>query len=184
MSTAKIGKKIMDFRRLKGITIRDFSEMTGLSTSLISQLERGMGNPSLNALEAIADALGIPMFSLFMGEIDNASLILRREERKKVFDSDSKHILYDILTPSPIKSSLDLLLMNLTPKAETAGGFSTHAGEEIAFILEGEVFIMLEDEKFLLREGDTARILPTTRHKFINETDKEIKVLFVRSSPI
>jgi transcriptional regulator with XRE-family HTH domain len=184
MRTEKIGKKIMEFRRLKSITIRDFSEMTGLSTSLISQLERGMGNPSLSALEAIADALGLPMFALFMGQIDNASLILRKEDRKKVFDSDSKHVLYDILTPSPLKSSLELLIMNLTPKSETAGDFTAHAVEEIAFVLEGEVFIMLEEDRFLLREGDSARILPTMRHKFINETDREIKVLFVRSSPI
>jgi len=184
MKKVEIGKKIILFRTANKLTIRDFSEMTGLSTSLISQLERGMGNPSFSALEAIADALGIPMFALFMGEIDNSSLILRKEDRKKVFDSGSSHVLYDILTPSPIKSSLDILIMNLTPKTETAGDFTTHAVEEIAFVLEGEVFIMLEDERFLLNEGDSARILPTMRHKFINETDREIKVLFVRSSPI
>lgn len=184
MENAKIGKKIIIFRNSNKLTIRDFSNMTGLSTSLISQLERGMGNPSLSALEAIADALGIPMFALFTGEIDNSTLILRKKDRKKVFDSDNKHILYDILTPSPIKSSLDLLIMNLKPKSETAGDFTSHAVEEIAFVLEGEVFILLEDDKFLLHEGDSARILPTMRHKFVNETDNEIKVLFVRSSPI
>lgn len=184
MKDIKIGKKIVEYRRLKGITIRNFADLTGLSTSLISQLERDMGNPSLSALQSIASALNIPLFALFMGQIDNASLILRKRDRKKIYDPDHKHVLYDILTPSPLKSNLEIITMNLKSKSETFGGFSQHEGEEIAYILDGEVYIIYEDEEFLLHEGDTARILPTQRHRFRNDSNKDVNVLFVRSNPI
>ena len=55
--------------------------------------------------------------------------------------------------------------------------------EEIAFVLEGEVSIIFEDKEFLLREGDTIRILPNRCHKFRNDMDKDVKVLFIKSKP-
>ena len=53
----------------------------------------------------------------------------------------------------------------------------------MAFILEGEVSIIFENEEFLLREGDTIRILPNRGHKFRNDMDKDVKVLFIKSKP-
>jgi len=181
MGDIKIGKKIIEYRRAKDLTIRDFAQLTGLSSSLLSQLEREMGNPSLSALKSISAALEIPLSILFTEEIDNESLILRKEDRKKIYDPDEKHILYDILTPSPLKSNVELLLLNLKSNSETYGGFSQHEGEEIAYVLEGEAYIEFQNEEFLLFEGDTVRILPNRKHKFRNITNNDIKVLFVKS---
>jgi transcriptional regulator with XRE-family HTH domain len=183
MGDIKIGKKIIEYRRSNGLTLRDFAELTGLSTSLISQLERDIANPTLSALKSIASALKIPLFSLFTEELDNDSLILRKEDRKKIYNPNEEHVLYDVLTPSPLKSNIELLLMNLKSHSETYGGFSKHEGEEIAFVLDGETYIVFEDEEFLLYEGDTARILPNRKHKFKNTTDKDVKVLFIKSNP-
>ncbi|TGE32988.1 cupin domain-containing protein [Desulfosporosinus sp. Sb-LF] len=181
MGDMKIGKRIIEHRRAKSLTIRDFAELTGLSSSLLSQLERDMGNPTLSALKSISSVLGIPLSALFIEEIDNESLILRKEDRKKIYNPDEKHIIYDVLTPNPLKSNVELLLMNLKSNSETYGGFSQHEGEEIAYVLEGETYIEFQNEEFLLFEGDTVRILSNRRHKFRNPTNKDIKVLFIKS---
>ena len=182
MENLKIGKKISEYRRVHNLTIKEFSELTNLSSALLSQLERGMGNPSLSALQSIASALNVSLSSLFEEDVTNESLILRREDRKTIYNPDQKHVLYDVLTPSPINSTVELLLMNLS--ANTYGNYSTHIEEELAFILEGEVYIIFNDEEeFLLREGDTIRILPNREHKFRNSTDKDVKVLFIKSKP-
>lgn len=184
MENLKIGKKISEYRRVNNLTIKEFSELTNLSSALLSQLERGMGNPSLSALQSISSALNVSLSSLFEEDVTNESLILRREDRKTIYNPDQKHVLYDVLTPSPINSSVELLLMNLSENSNTYGNYSTHIEEELAFILEGEVYIIFNDEEeFLLREGDTIRILPNREHKFRNSTDKDVKVLFIKSKP-
>lgn len=183
MENYKIGNKINEYRRIHNLTIKEFSEQTNLSAGLISQLERGMGNPSLSALQSIASALNISLSSLFEEDVTNESLILRKEDRSTIYNPDQKHVLYDVLTPSPLNSSVELLLMNLSANSVTYGDFSTHVEEELAFILEGEVSILFENEEFLLREGDTIRILPNRGHKFKNNTNKDIKVLFIKSKP-
>ena len=65
MTENQIGKKINQFRKEKGLTIKDFSEMSGISTALVSQLERGIGNPTLSVLRQICLTLETSMSSLF-----------------------------------------------------------------------------------------------------------------------
>ena len=61
MENLKIGKKISEYRRVNNLTIKEFSELTNLSSALLSQLERGMGNPSLSALQSISSALNMSL---------------------------------------------------------------------------------------------------------------------------
>ena len=183
MEKLTIGNKIQEYRKIHNMTIKEFSQKTNLSSGLISQLERGMGNPSLSALQSIANALDIRLSSLLEEEVSNESLILRKEDRSTIYNPDQKHILYDVLTPSPLNSNVELLLMSLSANSMTYGSFSKHVEEELAFVLEGEVSIIFENEEFLLREGDTIRILPNRGHKFRNNMDKDIKVLFIKSKP-
>ena len=50
MTENRIGKKINQFRKEKKLTIKEFSDLSGISTALVSQLERGIGNPTLSVL--------------------------------------------------------------------------------------------------------------------------------------
>ena len=61
MVESRIGRRIRRYRKDKNLTIRQFSEISGVSTALVSQLERGIGNPSLSVLKLISGTLGIPL---------------------------------------------------------------------------------------------------------------------------
>ena len=171
MTENRIGKKINQFRKEKKLTIKEFSDLSGISTALVSQLERGIGNPTLSVLRQVCRTLEISMSSLFFEEIDNASLICRSSERERIYN----------LTPGPLKSNVGLLLMSLNPHSETNEGFSQHFEEEIAYLVEGNATIVFEDEAFELRQGDTVRILPSRKHKLRNDTAKPVQVMFIKS---
>lgn len=181
MTENRIGKKINQFRKEKHLTIKEFSEMSGISTALVSQLERGIGNPSLSVLRLICKTLEISMSSLFFEEIDNASLICRAAQRERIHNPNEKNSVYFNLTPGPLKSNVGLLLMTLNPHSETNEGFSQHFEEEIAYIVEGEATIVFEEEEFLLHKGDTVRILPSRKHKLRNSSPRAVQVMFIKS---
>lgn len=48
-----IGRKIKTFRNRYGMTIQEMAEQSGVSSSLLSQMERGIGNPTISVLEAV-----------------------------------------------------------------------------------------------------------------------------------
>ncbi len=60
-------------RFLAGMTQKDLAEKTGLYQADISKLERGIGNPSINTLERIAEGLGMELFIDFRYPAENVS---------------------------------------------------------------------------------------------------------------
>ncbi len=59
-----LGAFIRAHRSTAGLSLRDLAERTRVSNAYLSQVERGLHEPSITVLRAIADALGIPLESL------------------------------------------------------------------------------------------------------------------------
>ncbi|MDQ7094645.1 XRE family transcriptional regulator [Desulfosporosinus sp. PR] len=180
MSCHRLGQTVMSYRKKKGMTIREFADYAGISTSLISQIERGQANPSLNVLELIARALNVPLYTLFINEIDPQALISKKRDRQKVYRENSDHIVYDILTPDFLKAHIELLMMDLNAHASTTEGHYSHTNkEEIAVVMKGEAYVELEGVEYFLDEGDVVRIPPNVNHRFINKGNQANHILFV-----
>lgn len=180
MKNTRIGEKIAEYRRKNGLTLRDFAKQTNLSTALLSQLERNIGNPTLSILSTLAEAMGISVSELVEQKVENAKMILRKEQRKTIVMYQGQ-TMYDVLACDTCHANLELLLMTLEGKSWTSNGYTQHTQEEeVAYVLQGEVTIDLEGETFVLGEEDTIRILPGRKHKLYNHTDTEVKVLFVK----
>ncbi len=54
-----LGRNVRRVREARGLTQEDLEGMTGLRRSYISDLERGVRNPTIRALARIAEALQI-----------------------------------------------------------------------------------------------------------------------------
>lgn len=65
--TETIGKRLRARRMEKSLTIAQVAESAGLSLPYVSNLERGLGNPTLEALTALAQALEVSL-SLLVGD--------------------------------------------------------------------------------------------------------------------
>ncbi|WP_432356030.1 helix-turn-helix domain-containing protein [Sporosarcina sp. A2] len=180
MNNHRLGQTVLQYRRKIGMTIREFSDYAGISTSLISQIERGQANPSLSVLELIAQALNVPLFTLFINDIDIDSLISRKKDRKKVYRENNDHIVYDVLTPDFMKARIELLIMDLNAQASTTESHFSHDDkEEIAVVMKGQAYVELEGTEYLLNEGDVVRIPQNVKHRFLNKTDEPNHILFV-----
>ena len=180
MYSRHLGQTLLHYRKKRGMTIREFSQYAGISTSLISQMERGQANPSLQVLELLAKALQVPLYTLFINDIDPATLISRKKDRKQVYRENKDHIVYDVLTPDFMKAHIDLLMMELKAHGSTTQSEYSHSDkEELAVIMKGEAAVVLEGEEYLLEEGDVVRIPPNMKHHFFNPSQKACHVLFV-----
>ena len=181
----RLGQTLINYRKREGLTIRQFAEQSGISASLISQIERGQANPSLSVLELLAQALNVPLYTLFVNEINYEQLISRKKNRKKIYRQDSNHIVNDVLTPDFMKTHIKLLLMELNPHTSTTDGQNVHSDEEeIAVITQGHVVVDLDGNQFDLDEGDVVRIPPNVRHHFENRSGELVQALFVLTPAI
>ncbi len=61
---ARLGAVIRASRTQAGLSLRVLAERTGVSNAYLSQIERGLHEPSLSVLRAVARALGVPLEAL------------------------------------------------------------------------------------------------------------------------
>src|SRR5688572_15110767 len=70
-----LGAFIRARRTTTGLSLRELAELTNVSNAYLSQLERGLHEPSITVLKSIAGALGLPLQSLLAraGVLDDAA---------------------------------------------------------------------------------------------------------------
>ena len=95
MSDINIGEKIAQYRKRKGLSIRELAKLANVTPSLLSQIERGLANPSVNSLKSIANALSTPLFTFFTSEVVKEDLIVRGDNRKKVILPGEDNVIYE-----------------------------------------------------------------------------------------
>ena len=61
----RFGQCVRDLRDEAGLTQTEFAELCGFYQTYLSRVENGRANPTLNAMEVIANALGLTVFELF-----------------------------------------------------------------------------------------------------------------------
>lgn len=64
----RFGQRVKELRQASGLSQEAFADRCGFARSYMSRIERGGANPSLDAVQVLADALGIEVFRLFMAD--------------------------------------------------------------------------------------------------------------------
>lgn len=74
MNDLNLGEKIAEVRKKQNLSIRDLAKLADVTPSLLSQIERGLANPSVNSLKSIASSLNVTLFTFFVSEVDKKKL--------------------------------------------------------------------------------------------------------------
>jgi transcriptional regulator with XRE-family HTH domain len=177
----ELGERIAKVRASQKMTLRQLADKVSLSSSLLSQIEKGRVNPSLATLRAIALALNVPLFSFFLEEITTDDLIVRAGTGKKILFPDV-NLEYSLLTPD-LSGTIEMALMKLPPHSQSSNDLFAHTGEEVAYVSAGELVLHLGVNAVLLHTGDSVKIPPGTQHKWENQTNAEAILIFAVTPP-
>jgi transcriptional regulator with XRE-family HTH domain len=157
-----LGKAIRSLRRKQGRTLTDVAKQAGISTSLLSQVENGLVDPSLDSLRDIAEALGTAPFKLLAARpLD--SRIVRADDRRLLSLPGSDVELW-LLSPS-MDEPFEVVQWTLKDGGVTSRERRGHPGVEGMLILKGLVEIEVGDEKIELGAGDFLTIDASTPHR-------------------
>ncbi|MBI5907018.1 MAG: helix-turn-helix transcriptional regulator [Burkholderiales bacterium] len=61
----RFGQRVRELRKASGLSQEAFADKCGFARSYMSRIERGAENPSLDAIQTLADALRVPVSKLF-----------------------------------------------------------------------------------------------------------------------
>ena len=147
-----LGQRLKKRRSELGFSLRELAGQTDLTAAFLSQVERGVSNPSLNSLQSIAGALGVPLL-YFLEEKEDRSPVVRKNERAQI-DLDESNISYEMLSPD-LLGKFEAIQGTLKPCAENIVRKLPVETEELILVLKGSLFVGLVDGEFILNAGDT-----------------------------
>lgn len=179
MENIDIGKKVKKYRKAKGWSSRELARIAEITPSMLSQIERGLANPSIQTLKVLAKALDVPTFSFLLEQSNTEDLIVRSNDCKKMV---VENLLYELLSPD-FTGTLATAIMNVPPNTSSSEKLLEHKGEEVAVVLEGKIKVFLNDGEYILESGDSVKIPAYMKHKWENNTDKNVSILFSVTPP-
>ena len=186
-----IGRNIRYYREQINLTAKEMANRMNVSPSTISKIENDRISPSMEMLQKIAEVINIPVGQLFIeGEIENIpSLntlskvnIVRKNHRRKLilYNSD---IEYMLLSPS-FHGRTELAIMELKPGQNSGTPKHHPIGEEFILILKGSLHIYINDEEYLLEEGDSMTFDATFMHQYSNTSDQNTVIISGNTPPV
>ena len=178
----RLGRAIRAARRGR-YTVQQLADAAGVSAGLISQLERGIGNPSFKTLQAIAAALDLRIGDLVEAATveETRPMVVRRHERARLQVYNGGPV-YELLTPN-LKGKLEVLETSLPPGFSNRSEPFQHEGEELVVVLDGEVHVTVGELSDSLGVGDAITYDPGVPHWWENRTERPAMVLGVVTPP-
>src|SRR3990170_2098877 len=112
LDNREIGTRVRALRREKGLTLRELSSHSGISVGLLSELERGQGNPSVATISSIANALAVNVGGFFPVQGERRRIVRRKERKALKFPYPGPR--YELLTPD-LAGRIELLWIEMPP---------------------------------------------------------------------
>lgn len=183
-SAEELGRRIAQLRHSKGVTIAWLAEAAGLSTGLVSQIERGNGNPSYITMLKLAQALEVPISHFFVTKDRTSSgRVVRADARSQHLNFEGD-ISFEVLTPD-LRGKLAMVWGTAAPGWTNKGAPYQHEGdgEESLLVLQGSLGVNIGDESYVLYAGDTITFASADPHWYETVGDETVVLVQAIAPP-
>jgi transcriptional regulator with XRE-family HTH domain len=177
-----IGPRIRGFRLRKGMSQVELARLIGVSASTISQVEGEQILLSLPALVRAARALDVSLDTLVSPNGKESSApIFPRDQRVRIRLNpygEDEVVAYS-LTPLSHFGNLRIYEIQLQPAARLQGHFFVQKGEELGYLLGGEVRVGLNGQEHRMLPGDVIHLIQEVPEHWVNPQESEALLLWV-----
>lgn len=172
-------RRIHDLRRQRGWSLDALSRASGVSRSMLSQIEREQANPTLAVTVKIATALGMSVADLVeqAAPVHNIEII-RAEDRTHIFRAD-ENCSIRTLSPLHLEKDVEFYELLLHPGGILRSAAHFEGTREFLTVQKGKVRIVSADENTELNRGDSASYRADVPHEISNPAKSEAVVFLV-----
>ncbi|MCK2219210.1 XRE family transcriptional regulator [Actinomadura sp. ATCC 31491] len=168
LSMAELGQRVRGERRARGLSIERLAELSGISRSMVSEVERGAKTPTVLVLDRLATALGTSIARLLDEPAHSALRVLRHAEQRVLRDPSG----WERRVLSPVLGDVEFEFMRTTigPGVD-AGEFAPHApgSREYLAVERGSLRLTINGRPYVLDPGDSIYYPGDCRHAYAND---------------
>ena len=189
----ELGENLRFIRLQKKMTLQELSQMSKVSKSQLSQIERNVSVPTVTKLQKIAETLDIKLSDLLPENGDSSNeahsvnnkenskriSVVRKGERKKMIMPWGA--MYEMLCPD-LQHKIEFIYLHY-PAGTTAKEQYTHDGEECGVVLEGTFKGTFGAKEVILEPGDSIYYDSTIPHYWETVGDTDVRAIWAITPP-
>lgn len=184
METPAIHRKVKALRKRRNITIQDLSRKTGLTPGYLSKIENSPKPPPIPTLTKIAYALNVHISYFFENNsepLSGPSIVHAKDRKEIIGDYTSLGYRYEAVIKTKAGRAIKPLIITLPDAVDPATiPYNVHDGEEMIYVLSGNMLFFYGDESYRVKEGDCLHFQAAVPHKVVSaESSREVKILSI-----
>lgn len=183
LSAYDLGAKLRQLRLRKKIALVDLGKHTGLSASMLSQLENGKLVPTLPTLARIAMVFDVGLEHFFGNRRGKRTFIVTRAGDRMLFpdvpNSPVPGYFFEVLAFGAVEKNLSAYLAEFPRRDPAEIREHFHDGAEFLHLLDGSLAIHYEAEEHLLHAGDSVYFDGSEPHSYRGQSDTPARALVI-----
>ncbi len=178
-----LGAKIKNIRLMRGISQKHLADLTGVTPSTISQVEKNLIYPSLPALFRIAESLAVEVGAFFRGHgLEENMLIYPAEGRSptSLTNISANDAEAQLLLPLDVNAPIEAVMIRIQPGKKLSTHFFAHKGEELGYLLAGRLEMTIDQRSYEVNAGDTIYLNKNIPGQWYNRAETPAELLWIK----
>jgi transcriptional regulator with XRE-family HTH domain len=175
--SSNIGPNIRRRRQALGLSLDALAQASGVSSTMLSEVERARKNPTVKLAYQIALSLGCSLTELLDDSHAASVSLVRASERRTLLDPDTGVVRHGL---RPGLLDLEVAWYELPPHQSSGQMGPNRAGVvELITVLEGRAQVVLGGEVHTLEAGDSISYGPQATTEYVNPSDAPARLLLI-----
>lgn len=168
VSSGRLGERVRELRRRRGLTLDALAARSGVSRAMISKLERGEKNPTLVVAARVAEGLGVDLMQLAGIEKRGRVVVVPRQAATVARDPQTgfeRRLLSQGFGEPRIEFT-----RNIVPEGSSTGDITPRRRGTEGYVVvgSGTLRAVIGGEAYLLETGDALYFDADVAHRFDN----------------
>ncbi|MCE4050332.1 MULTISPECIES: helix-turn-helix domain-containing protein [Bacillaceae] len=169
-----LAKNLKAIREKKKLSLEKTADLTGVSKTMIGQIERGESSPTLNTIWKIANGLKISFTSLIQHQQPEAKVV-KRDEVQVLSEDDGKYNIYPYF-PFEEDKRFEIYSVEIKKGGYISAEAHQEGTVEYITVFDGELTVRVNDNDYLISAGDSIQFNADKPHTYHNSGDKLTKL--------
>ncbi|NLK36969.1 MAG: helix-turn-helix domain-containing protein [Epulopiscium sp.] len=167
-----IAKKVKMARESHGYTLEQMADITGVSKSMLFQIEKGDSNPSIHTLYKISNALRISLSSL-LSEESTQTQVIKKEDLTPVSNTEDTYRIFNLF-PVGENRPFEIFFGEVEAGGSLVSEAHQKGTQEYLCVFQGELVIALGTEEYLLTKGSAMGFQADVVHSYYNRGTERV----------
>jgi len=167
-----------NFKRIrseKNLSLDDVAKLTGVSKSMLGQIERCEVNPTITTVWKIANGLKISFTALSSHQESNVEIIKKNESQPFIEEKIKNYPIFSF----DDNRRFETYLFEIEPGGNLMSEAHLQGSQEFITVFSGILTVKIGESEYTIANGDSIRFKADFPHEYCNDSHEQVRVSMV-----